>query len=67
MNSAATNPEGDFGEACSAFVFDLEAITPGQEERLTWLEQRPELVEFRDRAREAGLTPIDNGFEVCGT
>jgi hypothetical protein len=64
---AATNPEEDFGEAFSAFVFDVEPLTSGQAERLAWIGQRPGLVEFRDRARAAGLTPLDNGFDVCGS
>lgn len=64
---AATNPEEDFAEAFSAFVFDLEPLTDGQAARLDWIEQQPGLVEFRTRARDAGLTPIDNGFDICGS
>jgi hypothetical protein len=63
---AATNPEEDFAEAFSAFVFRLDPRTEGQAERLEWFEQRPGLVEFRDRADAAGLTPLENTFEVCG-
>lgn len=63
---AATNPEEDFAEAFSAYVFDLVADTPGQQERLDWIDEQPGLAEFRDRARAAGLTPLDNLFGICG-
>lgn len=63
---AATNPEEDFAEAFSAFVFELEPVTAGQEDRLDWIASQPGLVEFRDRAVDAGLTPLDNNFVVCG-
>ncbi|MEO1059138.1 MAG: hypothetical protein AAFY28_19690 [Actinomycetota bacterium] len=63
---AATNPEEDFAEAFSAFVFDLEAATPGQQERLDWIAAQPGLAEFRTLADAAGLTPLDNNFDVCG-
>ena len=64
---AATDPEEDFAEAFSAFVFRLEPATDGQAERLDWIERQPGLAEFRDRADAAGLTPLVNNFEVCGT
>ncbi len=63
---AATNPEEDFAEAFSAFVFDLPAATPGQQERLDWIAAQPGLAEFRTLAESAGLTPLDNNFDVCG-
>jgi hypothetical protein len=63
---AATNPEEDFAEAFSAFVFELEAFTDGQAARLDWIEAQPGLREYRDRAVEAGLTPLDNNFAACG-
>jgi hypothetical protein len=64
---AATNPEEDFAEAFSAYVFDLEPVTAGQADRLEWLARQPGLVEFRERAVAAGLTPLENLFDVCGT
>lgn len=64
---AATNPEEDFAEAFGAFVFRLEPATPGQAERLAWIAAQPGLAEFRDRADAAGLTPLANNFDVCGT
>ncbi len=63
---AATNPEEDFAEAFSAFVFRLDADTDGQADRLDWIVDQPGLVEFRDRADSAGLTPLANNFEICG-
>ena len=63
---AATNPEEDFAEAFSAFVFDLEPQTDGQAGRIDWIAAQPGLAEFRDRAIAAGLTPLANNFDVCG-
>ena len=64
---AATNPEEDFAESFSAFVYGVEARTEGQQAKLTWLAGRPGLAEFRVRAADAGLGPLDNTFEVCGS
>ena len=63
---AATNPEEDFAEAFSAFVFAVEPATDGQAERLDWIETQPGLVEFRDNAELAGMSPLFNNFDVCG-
>ncbi len=63
---AASTPEEDFAETFSAYVFDVPAATPEQQERIDWMADQPGLVEFRDRAEAAGLTPVRNGFEVCG-
>jgi hypothetical protein len=63
---AATNPEEDFAEAFSAFVFDLAPQTDGQAARLDWIAAQPGLAAFRDRAVAAGSTPLANNFEVCG-
>lgn len=63
---AATNPEEDFAEAFSAFVFEVAPITDGQADRLAWIESQPGLTEFRDRAVGAGMTPLENSFDVCG-
>lgn len=63
---AASDPEEDFAESFSAYVFDVEADTAEQQERLDWLAAQPGLAEFRERAVDAGLTPVRNGFEVCG-
>ncbi len=63
---AATNPEEDFAEAFSAFVFDVAPDTDGQAERLDWIAAQPGLAEFRDRAEAAGMTPLANNFDLCG-
>jgi len=63
---AATNPEEDFAEAFSAFVFRLEPATDGQAQRLAWIDARPGLSEIRESADGAGLTPLANNFDVCG-
>ena len=63
---AASNPEEDFAETFSAFVYGVEPATPGQTEKLLWLESQPGLAEFRERAEFAGLAPTRNDFEVCG-
>ena len=63
---AATNPEEDFAEAFSAYVFGVEPATEGQRARLTWIDDQPGLAEFRERADAAGLTPLPNTFDVCG-
>ena len=63
---AATNPEEDFAEAFSAFVFRVEPETDGQDDRLVWIAAQPGLAEFRDRADAAGMTPLANNFDICG-
>lgn len=63
---AASNPEEDFAEAFSAYVYGLEAATPGQAAKLDWLDAQPGLAEFRARADAAALTPLGNSFDVCG-
>lgn len=64
---AATNPEEDFAEAFSAFVFELEPTSDGQADRLGWIAVQPGLEEFRDRAVAAGFTPLPNSFDACGS
>ena len=63
---AASNPEEDFAESFSAYVFDVDAATPEQQARIDWMADQPGLAEFRGRAEAAGLTPVRNGFDVCG-
>lgn len=64
---AATNPEEDFAEAFSAYVFDVEPVTDGQADRLEWLGRQPGLAEFHERAVDADLTPLESPFDVCGS
>ena len=63
---AASNPEEDFAESFSAYVFDVPTETPEQQARVDWLADQPGLVEFRERAVDADLAPIDWLFEPCG-
>lgn len=63
---AASNPEEDFAESFSAYVFDVATETPEQQARVDWLADQPGLVEFRERAVDADLAPIDWLFEPCG-
>lgn len=62
---AASNPEEDFAETFSAFVFELD-VDPALDDKIAWMAEQPGLAEFRDRAIAAGLTPLDNNFEPCG-
>lgn len=63
---AATNPEEDFAETFSAFVLQVPANSDAQQAKLDWIESRPGLVEFRDRAVAAGYGPVDHNFDPCG-
>jgi len=62
---AASSPDEDFAETFAAFVFGVE-VDPALDPKVEWMAAQPGLVEFRDRAEAAGLTPLDNGFELCG-
>ena len=46
--------------------YDVDVATDEQQARLDWLADQPGLVEFRERATDAGLTPIPDLFEGCG-
>lgn len=63
---AASNPEEDFAETFSAYVFQMPAATDGQQEKLDWIDSFPGLAEFRSLAIEAGYGMDDNTFDVCG-
>lgn len=63
---AASDPEEDFAESFSAFVFDVPAERPEVQEKLDWMAEQPGLVGFRDRAEAAGWTPLAHEFEPCG-
>lgn len=64
---AASNPEEDFAETFSAFVFQLDVDTDALQTKLDWMNEQPGLAEFRDRAVDAGLGPLENNFDSCGT
>jgi len=63
---AASNPEEDFAEAFSAFVYRVEPTTQAQQAKLDWIGAQPGLDEFRQRAIDAGRGPLPNNFEMCG-
>lgn len=62
----ASNPEEDFAEAFSAYVYQLELDSIEQQDKMDWFDQQPGLAEFRDRAVEAGVGPLRNNFDRCG-
>lgn len=64
---AASNPEEDFAETFSAYVFQLDVDTDALQTKLDWMNEQPGLAEFRDRALDAGLGPLENNFDTCGT
>lgn len=63
---AASNPEEDFAETFSAYVFQLEADTAAQQAKIDWIDDQAGLAEFRQRAVDAGVGPLRNNFETCG-
>lgn len=63
---AASHPEEDFAEAFSAFVFQVDLRSRELEEKMEWFALQPELAEFRNRAIEAGLGPLNRVFAECG-
>ena len=63
---AASNPEEDFAETFSAYVFQLEVDTAELQAKLDWMNEQPGLAEFRERAVAAGVGPLENNFELCG-
>jgi hypothetical protein len=63
---AASNPEEDFAEAFSAFVFRLPVDSADLQAKMEWFARQPGLVEFQDRAWAAGLGPLANNFDPCG-
>ncbi len=63
---AASNPEEDFGETFSAYVFDVPADTNEQQAKLDWIDEQPGLAGFRQRAIDADLGPLANNFDRCG-
>ena len=64
---AASTPEEDFAEMFAAFVYQVEPPTPEVQEKLDWLADQPGVAEFRDRAVDAGLGPLEGAFEGCGS
>jgi hypothetical protein len=64
---AASTPEEDFAESFAAFVYRVEAKTPEAQAKIDWFADQPGLVEFQQRAIDAGLGPLEGSFEGCGS
>lgn len=62
---AASDPEEDFAESYSAFIFDLD-VPAAVEPRMAFFEQFPELLESRALARDSNVGEVPNNFDVCG-
>ena len=62
---AASDPEEDFAESYSAFVFDLD-VPAAVQPRLDFFEAYPELVESRALARASNVGEVPNNFDLCG-
>jgi hypothetical protein len=63
---AASNPEEDFAESFSAYVFDVAPANDDQAAKMDWIDQQSGLSEFYFRAADAGLLLPDYEFEPCG-
>jgi hypothetical protein len=63
---AASNPEEDFAESFSAFVFEVPAVNDEQQRKLDWIGAQPGLDEFHERAVAANLLPVAHEFDECG-
>jgi hypothetical protein len=63
---AASNPEEDFAESFSAYVFAIETFSPEQQGRINWIAAQPGLAEYRERAVAAGIETPPNNFDECG-
>lgn len=62
----ASNPEEDFAEAFSAYVYQLEVDSDEQYAKMVWFDSQPGLAAFRERAVDAGVGPLRNNFDPCG-
>jgi hypothetical protein len=63
---AATNPEEDFAETFSAFVYSVPVETPGLLAKYEFLAADPSLRVYRDRVQALGYGPLPNQFGGCG-
>jgi len=63
---AATNPEEDFAETFSAYVFSVPVEDPGLVAKYEFFDSDPYLAAFRARVQAAGIEPLPNQFEGCG-
>ncbi|MEM9201219.1 MAG: hypothetical protein AAGC53_06150 [Actinomycetota bacterium] len=62
---AASDPEEDFAESFSGFVFGLD-VPDAVQPRLEFFAEYPELRAMRERAFDEGLAPQANTFDRCG-
>ncbi|MEM8708573.1 MAG: hypothetical protein AAGE98_19060 [Actinomycetota bacterium] len=62
---AASDPEEDFAESYSAFIFDLD-VPAGVEPKMAFFADFPELRESREIARSSNLGEVPNNFDRCG-
>lgn len=63
---AATNPEEDFAETFSAYVFSVPVETPGLVAKYEFFDADPYLSSFKARVDASGEGPLPNQFEGCG-
>jgi len=63
---AATNPEEDFAETFSAYVFSVPVDDPGLLVKYEFFDSDPYLSAFKARVDEVGAGPLPNQFEGCG-
>ena len=63
---AATNPEEDFAETFSAYVFSVPVEDPGLVAKYDFMDADPYLRSFKQRIEDAGIEPLPNQFEGCG-
>ena len=63
---AATNPEEDFAETFSAWVFSVPVDDPGLISKYEFFEADEYLASFKARVQAAGIEPLPNQFEGCG-
>ncbi|PIE32722.1 MAG: hypothetical protein CSA55_02995 [Ilumatobacter coccineus] len=61
----ATNPEEDFAEAFSAYVFSIE-LPSVMDAKLAFFDRYPEFVKMREQVSKLGLTGLSHSFEGCG-
>ncbi|MDA1010920.1 MAG: hypothetical protein O2888_05535, partial [Chloroflexi bacterium] len=63
---AASNPEEDFAETFSAYVYGVPVDAPGLLAKMEFMDSDPSLRKYRERAEAVGLTSFPNLFDGCG-
>jgi hypothetical protein len=64
---AARNPEEDFAETFSAYVYRVPVDSPGLLAKYAFFEADPSLSQYRERVEAFGIGPLPNQFEGCGS